>query len=96
MPEEGRTGDPVDTSHTLVGTSARSVKRVDETAAAAAAANGFVGVRLRGTLGRSSGLIVRLGETPSDGGTIGVISLDRVGAAGIGVVGLDEVLTAAV
>ena len=86
-----------DCKATRPGGSARSGKRLDEAAAAAAiaaaAANGFDGTRLRGTLGSSAGLVAKLGEMPSDGGTFGVISLEAAGPAETGVVGLGDTLT---
>ena len=79
---------------TRPGGSARSGKRAAEAAAAAAAsAIRFVGVRLRGTLRRSAGLVAKLGEIPSDGGAFGVIPLDATGPADTGVVGLGDTLT---
>ena len=55
--------------------------------------NGFDGTRLRGTLGSSAGLVAKLGEMPSDGGTFGVTSLEAAGPAETGVVGLGDTLT---
>ena len=82
-----------DCKATRPGGSARLGKRLDEAAAAAAAANGFVGVRLRGTVRRSVGLVAKFGEIPSDGGAFGVIPLDAAGPVNTGVVGLDNTLT---
>ena len=97
--EVGRQDDLVST--TLCGLqgdaswrTARSGKRAAEAAsAAAAAAIRFDGVRLRGTLGRSAGLVAKLGEIPSDGGAFGVIPLDAAGPVDTGVVGLGDTLT---
>ena len=69
---------------TRPGGSARSGKRLDEAAAAAATANGFEGTRLRGTLGSSAGLVAKLEEIPSDGGAFGVTSLEAAGPTASG------------